>query len=198
MARLLFFDTETSGLPPRGASFEHPQLPRMVQLAAVLFDHDGTERACVSLVVRPDVAISEGASNIHGITHAVAADFGVTEKSAASLFLRLVGAADMLVAHNTPFDLLIVRGAVHRAQLAWLEKPSRCTMTASTAVINLPPTDRMLAAGYNKPKPPKLEEAYEHLCGRKMVGAHNALIDVRACIDVHAALGRLGVWKEAA
>lgn len=199
MPRLLFTDTETTGVPARGCDqFDHPNLPRIVQLACVLLDHDGAERAAVSLVIRPDVDIPVGASNVHGITMDIAADFGVAEKAAAGMFLRLCQKADIVVAHNAPFDLLMLRGAVHRAGASWIEKPVRCTMTAATPILMMPPTARMVAAGFNKPKPPKLEEAFEHLMGRKMENAHNAMADVLACVAVYRKLEALGVFKEAA
>lgn len=192
--RALFTDCETTGVIPRDMTFEHPSMPRMVQLACVLLDGDH-ERAAVSLIIRPDVAIPVGASNVHGITHPIADEFGVTQKTAVSMFLRLARSADVVVAFNAAFDLAIIRGSAHREGIPWVEKPVRCTMLAATPIVNLPPTDRMVAAGFLKPKPPKLEEAYEHLCGKKLLGAHDALVDVRACIEVHDALGRLGVWK---
>jgi DNA polymerase-3 subunit epsilon len=197
MTKLLVTDVETTGVIPRGMTFEHPQMPRMVQIACVLLDN-GVERAAVSLIVRPDVAIPEGASNVHGITPPIADEFGVTQRTAVSMFLRLLRSADIVCAFNASFDLAVIRGAAHREGVPWVEKPVRCAMVAATPICMMPPTAKMLAAGFNKPKPPKLEEAYEHLTGKKMVGAHDALVDVRACIEVHAKLDLLGCWRAAA
>lgn len=43
----------------------------------------------------------------------------------------------------------------------------------------------MLAAGFTKPKPPKLEECIRHFFDEALEGAHDALVDVRACARVH-------------
>lgn len=51
--------------------------------------------------------------------------------------------------------------------------------------MNLPPTERMRAAGFNKPKPPKLEECIRHFFNEDLDGAHDAMIDVAACRRVY-------------
>lgn len=43
---------------------------------------------------------------------------------------------------------------------------------------------RMLAAGISKPKAPKLAECVKHFFGEDLAGAHDALVDVRACARV--------------
>ena len=43
----------------------------------------------------------------------------------------------------------------------------------------------MRAAGFNKPKSPKLEECIEHFFGEKLSGAHDAMVDVGACKRVY-------------
>lgn len=192
--RALVIDTETTSVIPRGMDPTHADMPRIVQFAAILRDSDKRERAAVSLVVVPDVRIPEAASNIHGITHTIADEFGVAERGVVGIFLRLLQKADIVICHHAAFDLAVMRGACHRAGATWIEKPTRCTMVASTNVVMLPPTPAMVRAGFDKFKPPKLEEAYEHLTGKKMAGAHDALVDVLACIEVYDALCRLGVW----
>lgn len=98
----------------------------------------------------------------------------------------------MPVAHNLQFDLRIMRIAMLRAGLtkerlaemdAALPK-GFCTCNASTPIVNLPPTPKMVAAGFNKPKQAKLSECIQHFFGEELVGAHDALVDVRACVRV--------------
>jgi DNA polymerase III subunit epsilon len=53
------------------------------------------------------------------------------------------------------------------------------------SLVNLPPTAKMVAAGFNKPKPPKLAEVILFLFGEELQGAHDAMVDVRATARVH-------------
>lgn len=63
--------------------------------------------------------------------------------------------------------------------------PAFCTQGKSTKIINLPPTEKMLAAGRKHAKSPNLAEAYEFFTGKKLEGAHNAAVDLAACKAVY-------------
>ncbi len=199
----LFFDVETTGLPPfRGCQWSHPDMPHLVQLAAILVDPEtDVEMATVSVLVRPDKwEIDERIAELTGISHEMATTAGVSEWSAAMMFAALLRAAKRVIAHNIEFDLLMLGAALHRAakrsphmRIASLdnmlgEREQVCTMKLSLPVLDLPPTEKMVAAGFNKPKPPKLEEAYQFFKGEPLIGAHDALVDVRACREVFVAL----------
>ncbi|MFD2232801.1 3'-5' exonuclease [Phaeospirillum tilakii] len=186
---ILFFDTETTGLPDKRAPSDAKHQPHVVQLAGLLTDDDGAERACLNLIINPGVPIPAGAAKVHGITDEVARQFGIHPKLAALAFRAMAAKADLLVAHNIEFDLALMATLFQRNDLEQALPERRfCTMEASTPILNLPPTPKMIAAGFNKPKPPKLEEAYRHFTGRDLVGAHDALADVRGCRDVYFAI----------
>ncbi len=75
---ILFFDTETTGLPPRGAPIDDPRQPHLVQLAAMLADDDGRVLFAMSEIIRPDgYSVPEQASNVHGITTEIAEAVGL-------------------------------------------------------------------------------------------------------------------------
>lgn len=189
---IMFFDTETTGLPDKRSPVTAKHQPHVVQLAAILTEDDGTERASINLIVNPGVTIPKGASDVHGITDEVAGLFGVRPKIAAYAFRNLAARADLVVAHNIEFDLFLMEALFARLEMSSMEGGEHfCTMAATTPILNLPPTERMLAAGFNKPKPPKLEEAFRHFFGQDLVGAHDALVDVRACRDVFFAVRAL-------
>lgn len=200
--RILIFDTETSGIPRDHLSATDPQQARVVQLAAAMF-HDRREVASIDLVVNNGIEIHEEASKIHGITTEMATEFGIAPQGAGGIFWRLAAKSDLLVAHNVAFDLRMLGLMSQQAGLADLpkllaQKPARCTCEAAAPIVNLPPTERMIAAGFNKPKAPKLEECVRHFFGEELVGAHSAAADVRACARVYWKLDELGAWKEAA
>lgn len=191
---LLALDTETTGLPDFRSPSNAPHQPHLVQLAMILIDDDDAEAACVDLIIKPEGwVISPEATAIHGISHEKAMRVGVSEKVAARIYANLMyglGAPVTALAHNAPFDLRIMRIAMLRAGLTkeWLdarEVASFCTMRAATPIINLPPTPKMIAAGFNKPKSANLGECIRHFFDEALDGAHNALVDVRACVRVY-------------
>jgi DNA polymerase III subunit epsilon len=190
---ILFFDTETTGLPEFVRPLDDDRQPHLVQIACLLTDDDGTERASTNLIVNPGVPIPEGAARVHGITDAIADRCGVPSSTAVAMWNKLAERADLIVAHNIKFDITLMKIAWARqfgADGPAYEKrhgnrAQFCTMERSSPIVNLPPTARMLAAGFNKPKPPKLEEAILHFFQETLEGAHDALVDVRACARVY-------------
>lgn len=191
---ILCLDTETTGLPDFRAPSDADHQPHLVQLAMILLDDDLVERASVSVIVKPDgwVIPEEGPAAVHGITNAMANAVGIPEKVATDLYVSLMygDQPKVAVAHNSDFDLRIMRIAMLRAgyDKAWQEaRPlaSYCTMKTATPIVNLPPTEKMLAAGFTKPKPPRLSECIMHFFGEELIGAHDALVDVRACVRVY-------------
>jgi DNA polymerase-3 subunit epsilon len=180
---ILFFDTETTGFYNERLAVDHPSQPHIVQLAAQLCEADGSPAASFSLIVNPGVDIPARAASVHGITNERAARMGVPAQIALSAFEHLYQHAETVVAHNISFDRGIIEtaSARHGGALKTLQKSLFCTMKAATPIINMPPTDRMRAAGFTGPKSPKLEECIRHFFGEEMDGAHDAMVDVAAC-----------------
>jgi DNA polymerase III epsilon subunit-like protein len=94
-----------------------------------------------------------------------------------------------LVAHNSDFDIKIIRAALHRegqqeAIQISSEKLVFCTMKSSTEICKIPNPIR--AGQY---KWPSLQEAYRILVDPAgFDGAHNASVDTRACLSILRAL----------
>lgn len=192
---ILFFDTETTGFFQDRLPVDHPDQPYIVQLAAELCDDSGNSVSSFSLIIDNGVEIPMQASNVHGITTERAVKFGVSAAAALSLFTHLYQRADVVVAHNIKFDRGVVEAAIarHYDRVMPLRKPLYCTMEAASPIVNLPPTERMLAAGFTKPKPPKLEECIKHFFDESLDGAHDAMVDVAACRRVYFHLKSLEV-----
>lgn len=189
---ILFYDTETTGLPDFRARSHDPKQPHLVEIALLVCDDDGTELRHWCHLVRPDGwVITEENTKNHNITHEQAMAEGIPEDMAVALWLLARTQAEIRVAHNNAFDDRILRIAMTRAGVArniveFLEsQPSFDTCRASTKLVNLPPTEKMLAAGMTTPKAPKLEEAYRFFFNAPMEGAHRALTDVRACAKIY-------------
>lgn len=191
----LFVDTETTGLPLRDGRDDDPRQPRLVQVAALLHDAAHIECAAIDLIVDPGAPIPSAATAVHRIDQHIATVYGVPEKGAIGIVARLMSKARVVVAHNAAFDLQILGFAASRAGFSLRPPPSRCTMLAAAPIVNLPPTERMVAAGFTKPKSPKLAEAAEFFFGERHEKAHSALPDVRMCARVYYELVARGVWS---
>lgn len=197
-----YFDTETSGLPQWRLPPEHPSQPFLVEFAGILLDDDGTEKAQFRMIIAPPPgrSIPDEVARIHGITTEEASRVGVPLHFATGVLREMMRISDgHLVAHNIKFDLFIMQIAA--AQTGMTPQKMRdtfgtvrptCTMTLATPIVNLPPTAKMLAAGFNKPKSPTLSECFKHFFDHDFEGAHSALVDVRGCIDIHRAMG----WRQ--
>lgn len=197
---ILFYDTETTGFPDYRAPFGHENQPGLVQLCCILTEDDGHDRSLVNLIVNPGRPIPKAASDIHGITDEIATACGVPESVAVAVWSNLARRASLIVAHNIKFDDTIMACAWARsgpkASSFDGEHSMRsryCTMEKSTDLVNLPPTEKMIKAGYNKPKPPRLDEAHKHFFSRDISGAHDALVDASACSRIFFHLQKLGV-----
>lgn len=203
MKLALFYDTETSGLPLFEQPSEHPDQPHIVQLGAALIDLETRiELATLDLIVRPDGwTIPEEVAAVHGITTEKAMELGVPEALVVDALLALWRQADgghrLRIGHNESFDARILRIALKRhvdprdwtapVSDVWKAAHAECTQRLATPILKLPPTDRMKAARRFHFKSANLREAYQHFTGQPLDGAHNALVDVRACATVYFA-----------
>lgn len=190
----LFYDTETTGLPDFKAPSESAHQPHIVQLAALLVDVDTRETIqSMDVIIRPDGwEIPEEVSRVHGITTEHAADVGIPERMAVSMFMELWSGRNR-VAHNQQFDARILRIALMRhmdeqAADIWKGGAAECTAIMATPICQIPPTAKMVKAGFNKFKTPNLSEAYRHFTGKELQNAHSAMADVLACRDVYFAI----------
>lgn len=196
MKLALFYDTETTGLPLFKEPSEHPAQPHIVQLAAALVDLD--TRATISsmdVIIRPNGwTIPDDVSAVHGITTAHAEAVGIKEETALDLFMALWGDPSRTrIAHNEQFDARILRIALMRfydqaTADSFKAGSAECTAKLATPICAIQPTQKMLAAGFNKHKTPNLGEAYRHFTGRELENAHTALADVQACMAVYFAI----------
>lgn len=179
--KLLPFDTETTGLPVWSTPSDSEEQPHMVQLAAMLVDSETQDVLdSMNVIIKPDGwVIPQETIDVHGITNEHAMEHGIPEKDALQMFLDMYVQSNLRIAHNTTFDNRIIRIALKRyfpnliPDEVWKDKSSYyCTL------INF----RKLIGSKNGHT---LEEAYKHFTGVELEGAHDAMVDVGACMDVY-------------
>lgn len=184
----LVFDTESNDMLNFKLDADHPQQARIVQLAAVLVDEGLNLMDEVSMIIRPDGwKIAPGAQKAHGISLQRCFDEGRPIAEAIEAFDALAESCETLVAFNIRWDNKFIRGERRR-----LGRPDRFgekrefdVMKASSPICKIPATPAMVRAGRAKQhKTPNLSQAHEILCGATFDGAHDAMADVLATLNV--------------
>ncbi len=201
MKTILFFDTETTGLPEWKIPSGDEKQPHIVQLGAILCDVK-TEKIIkeLDIIIKPEGwEISQEMTDIHGISQEQALKEGIQEREAIDILLSMWGCRvpdldDCIFAerasHNRTFDQRIIRIALKRyfseeVQKRWAWKDDfTCTMWSSKPICRIPHKTK------NGIKLPKLEEAYKYFTGKELVNAHSALPDTRACMKIYFAMKR--------
>ena len=171
----LIVDTETTGFPPAG---------RACQLAAALYEGPREVAAFVSVVQVPaGVQMHPAAQEAHGMSLEWVNQVGLPAAAWVQPFIALCMAADCLVAHNLDFDFKVIsawlRDHTQPGFRAFYDLPQFCTMKAMTPIMKLP------GKVPGSLKWPKLCEAYKFTTGQDLEGAHDALVDVRACARIY-------------
>lgn len=195
----LFFDTETTGLANFNKPAVDPSQPKLAQIGGLLMDlQERRELGTVDLIVYPSSwEIPQEAALVHGISTKLARDAGVNLDSALLAFEDMITVADVVIAHNFAFDRIVVERAFAMIDLANGDevtsrldgKPHFDTMKVATPVVKKRGKKPLHNEDY---KWPKLIETYAFLFGKHFSGAHNAIVDVRACSEVFFRLIDLG------
>lgn len=192
---LVFFDSETTGLPNKQLPLTSASQPHICQLAAIMTDGDGREKNSINLLIKPEGwIITPELTAIHGVSHEDAMKYGMGLKGAVGIMKKWLDMADIAIGHNIEFDKwMLARSAAHSGypDNHLVYKQSHCTMESSRDIVKIPPTDKMMSAGIKENKSPKLAEVYKHLYGEALMGAHDAMTDVLGCKRVYFTLQRL-------
>jgi uncharacterized protein (TIGR02145 family) len=187
---ILFFDTETTGLPKnwKAPVTDLDNWPRLVQLAYLVYDFDGNLiHSCNEMIKPSGFKIPTEASNVHGITTEMASQRGTDINDVFELFLIHLKRSKIIVAHNMAFDEKIIGSELIRLgkENIIVAKEKVCTMlnTVDLCKIDGP-------YGY---KWPKLEELHRFLFNHDFEGAHDALADIQATARCFWELKKIGV-----
>ena len=190
MKKYLFFDTETTGLPP---NFKIPRhffnyWPRLVQLSWIVTDEKGNHIKEADHIIKPEgFTIPTDASYLHGITTSMALEKGDDLASVIDEFLIDFKAADFIVGHNVKFDKNVLGAEIIRMGLPDImdTKPALCTLKASTDYCAIPGR-----YGY---KYPNLQELHTKLFGKPFQNAHNSASDIAATEKCFWELVKIGL-----
>lgn len=177
----LFLDTETTGVVDWRKGLNDSCQPRPVSVALVLTDEKGEVINSFYSLINCGKECPQEATNIHGITNGMIKFGGINPATCHDIFNDFSTKCNELIGHNIKFDETILKLAGFIPNL-----PTFCTMLESTNICRIP--SPKIPGKY---KWPKLEEAYRILVEKELTGAHNALSDVMATIDIWKALKKI-------
>ena len=180
--KVLYFDTETTGLPKsrEPATRGSCNWPHLVSIAWIVNDVEKY------FVIKPNWKIPEDSIKIHGITQEYAEEHGTDLREVITQLIN--EKPDVMVAHNMNFYLNVLTNAILWDLGMSLPKFPRlvCTMEACRNICKIP-----VSYSKTKYKSPKLSEVYEHIFHKKPENLHNALGDTRVMVEIIKAVPML-------
>jgi len=157
---LVFFDIEATGL--------NVVRDRIMQIAMIKYFADGREPAELSMLINPSFPITEEAMQVHGITPKDVAN-KPTFPQVAQEILDFIGDADLAGYNSNRFDIPMLMEEFDRAGIEF-SVDNRRTIDVQRI--------------FYKMEPRTLRAALKFYCDQEMEDAHDALVDVRATVDV--------------
>ena len=182
------FDTETTGIP------KHPDAkmdvqPRIIEFGCLIIDHEGVEHDRLNLIIDPEEEIEPIITKITGLTNE---DLRGKPKFHEVLpqIAAIIGQADLLVAHNLPFDHTMLSLELDRELLRAGGRPEFPWPELNMCTVQ----ENFLKYG----KRPRLIELYRDVMGKELEQTHRALDDCRALAEVVIKEGYINAYRTAA
>jgi DNA polymerase III epsilon subunit-like protein len=167
---MIVFDLETTGLPlAEGADLDLQ--PRITEFCAIKLDQQLKEIAMLEFLINPGIPLDPKITKITGLTDDMLKDkepFVARLEEITNFFLG----ERYLVAHNLPFDRIVLQFELERlGKLLNFPWPPEqiCTVEVGETIWN---------------KKRKLGDIYQEVTGNEHKGAHRAIADVRALIEI--------------
>lgn len=184
MSKLLFWDTESTGIPEWKKQSGDKCQPHLVEIGCILADSETQEVIeKYEAIIKPDGwIIPDETIEVHGINNKMAITEGVPEADALTKFIYLHNQCSLRIAHNTTFDNRMIRIALKRyfpdaiGDDDWKDRSKYyCTLNNSKKIMGG-------KSGH------KLPDCLLHFTGKEMVEAHRAMPDAQACMEIYFAI----------
>lgn len=190
MGRILFFDTETTGLA-KYTSLSALQMkdnwPDIVSICWIVCEGSNRIKKEYHIIKPEGWVIPQKSAEIHGITHEIACTQGESLATVLHSFKEDCESADSIVAHNMFFDKNVLFNAyAWRLDIGptgfWDYKKEFCTMLKSKNELKIPSKYTNSKHDF---KYPSLDEIYRDTFKEESPGgAHNSDRDVEVLLRV--------------
>ncbi len=157
---LICFDIESTGLSVKN--------DRIVQLAIIKIFADERDNLVKTRLINPGITIPKEASDVHHITDDMVKDQPTFDRVAKSLF-DLIGDSDFCTFNGNRFDIPMLMEEFARAGFE-LDMTNRNCIDVKRIFHRMERRD--------------LKAAYQFYCKKPLEGAHDALNDVKATVEV--------------
>jgi DNA polymerase-3 subunit epsilon len=165
---LLVIDTETTGLTL------HPlapleQQPHIIEFGGIMLSRkSGKELHRNSWLIKPPIPIPPDSTKVHHITDADVKD-ALPFKERWPQIKDKLDHADIILAHNAPFDYAMLKIELQRLSILYKFPPVVDTIGIYRALFG---------------RDPKLTELYRLVVGAKLSQTHRAMEDVEALVAI--------------
>lgn len=189
--RILFLDTETTGLPKNrnsnGLEIKE-NWPDIVSVAWVIYENGFFQQTKYFLIKPDGWLIPEDSIKIHGITYDYAMEHGHDLKEVLLDLSKDLLTCDIVSAHNLDFDKNVLFHAykwrLNTNPWPFWPKGEFCTMNASENEIKIPSKYPKAGRLY---KPPTMTELYLATFGKNPPDdLHNSKRDVETLCEIYA------------
>jgi DNA polymerase III subunit epsilon len=215
--RAFFYDTETTGLPNFKTGPGHDSWPDVVQFAGKIVNLQTREtEGALHCYVVPHKDLDEKAAEVNGLNLERLQEIGVSRRYLCAAYDGMVKTTHLTICHNRSFDDAVMQTAYMREGLVPRQDKGFCTKDASTNICKVPKKPRASdGRQFGGNKWPTLTEAHAilvrgltmdmthadpwaDLAERGAIpGAHDALNDVNALIEIFWALWDRGIRPNA-
>lgn len=192
---VLFFDTETTGIPDRSAKWDvdYNEYPRIVQIAWMIGEHSESH------IIRPEGwEIPEETVAVHGITTEYALEHGEPFILVIARFIEFATNAGLLCGHNIHFDTGIIKANILRelGREYYNANDVEQALFKGKRIDTMRSTMKWVDArnSWGRLKFPNLGELYSRCFPGETFPAHDALEDTRP-LPVACRLSLNTVWS---
>lgn len=156
---IIWFDIESTGVDTES--------DKICQIAAIKITPDG-KKETKDVLINPEIPIPEGVTAVHGITNEMiknAPTFKQLSRSMRDWFKD----CDLGGFNSNNYDIPLLSAEFERAELEGINWNPNLVDVYKLYLLLYPNT---------------LGEIYKRILGKELDGAHNALIDIQATIDI--------------